>query len=132
MTEWGRRRVATEAQCAQVRRLVAEGASLRQTAQVVFGDVRFRGRVERILRVEVSKEPSPDPSVPERLGSAEAVPTVRAALARYLARVERGDVQPSVAEMVKLLDLERRLQVFESIEQLNALTRAVDDGHERA
>jgi hypothetical protein len=53
--------------------------------------------------------------------SAETVPTVRIALARYLARVAHGEVSPSVAEMVKLLDLERRLQTFEAFEQLKAL-----------
>ncbi len=54
------------------------------------------------------------------------------ALCRYLARVERGEVQPSLAEMVKLLDLERRLQAIESIELLNALTRAPNNPAEAA
>jgi hypothetical protein len=35
--------------------------------------------------------------------------------------LQREQVQPTVREMVKLLDLERRLRTFESIEQLNAL-----------
>lgn len=56
--------------------------------------------------------------------SAETVPAVRAALRQYLIRLQRGEAQPSVGEMVKLLDLERRLQAFESIEQLNELARA--------
>jgi hypothetical protein len=37
-------------------------------------------------------------------------------------RWRRGELQPSISEMVKLLDLERRLQTFETLEQLNELT----------
>jgi hypothetical protein len=68
-------------------------------------------------------------SLPEATVSVETVPTVRSALRRYLARIDRGELQPSVSEMVKLLDLERRLQAFETLEQLNALhDRPVDTG----
>ena len=125
MSESGRQRVATSAQCVEVRRLATEGFSLRQIAEEVFGDRRFRGRVERILQ---APDAPPDPVRGALIGdedvSVETAPTVRAALARYLAPVARGDLNPSVTEMVKLLDLERRLQTFEAIEQLNALTRA--------
>ena len=125
MSRSGRRRVATSAQCAEVKRLAAEGASIRAIAARVFGDTRLRGRVERILN-----EPAPAPTghendaIPGEAVSAETVPTVRAALRQYLVRLQRGQVQPSVGEMVKLLDLERRLQAFESLERLNELTSA--------
>ena len=62
--------------------------------------------------------------MPGEAVSAETVPAVRAALRQYLIRLQRGQVQPSVGEMVKLLDLERRLQAFESLERLNELARA--------
>jgi hypothetical protein len=127
MSRSGRKRVATLAQCAEVKRLDAEGASIRAIAAQVFGDARLRGRVERIL-----KEPATSASRPAREAhltedaavSAETVPAVRAALRQYLTWLQRGEVQPSVGEMVMLLDLERRLQTFESIQQLNALARA--------
>jgi hypothetical protein len=49
MSEFGRGAKATAAQRADVERLAAEGVSVRQIAAQVFGDARFRGRVERIL-----------------------------------------------------------------------------------
>jgi hypothetical protein len=102
--------------------LAANGTSVREIAEEVFGDRRFRGRVERILQTPALREES-EAFVPldEASLSAETVPTVRIALARYLARVARGEVNPSIAEMVKLLDLERRLQTVEALEQLKAL-----------
>jgi hypothetical protein len=127
MNRSGRRRVATAAQCAEVRRLAAEGASIRAIAAEVFGDTRLRGRVERILKepATIPSRPASEPLWPEDAGvSAETVPAVRAALRQYLIRPQRGEVQPSAGEMVKLLDLERRLQAIEAIEELNELTRA--------
>jgi hypothetical protein len=123
----GRNRIATAAQCAEVKRLAGEGASIRAIAAQVFGDARLRGRVERILKGAAAIRPCPEDQalLPEdAVVSAETVPAVRAALRQYLMRLQRGEVQPSVGEMVKLLDLERRLQAFESIEQLNELARA--------
>ena len=70
----------------------------------------------------IPSEPENEAFLPEEAAAtAETVPAVRAALRQYLIRLQRGQVQPSVGEMVKLLDLERRLRTFESIEQLNAL-----------
>jgi hypothetical protein len=107
--------------------LAGEGASVRAIAAGVFGDARFRGRVERILAAPAdASAPDPEPSRNEAV-TAETVPAGRAALGRYLARVQRGQIEPSVAEMVRLLDLERRLQAIESIELVNALTRAVEE-----
>jgi hypothetical protein len=123
----GQNRVATFAQCAEVERLSRQGASVRAVAKEVFGDVRFRGRVERILRTAVPAAPLEAAYLDDVAGSrppAETVPAVRAALSRYSARVERGELQPSLAELLKLLDLERRLRAFESLERMNASTRA--------
>ncbi len=127
MSRSGRNRIATAAQCAEVERLAGEGASIRAIAAEVFGDSRLRGRVERILKGAAAIPPRPEDQalLPEdAVVSAETVPAVRAALRQYLIRLQRGEAQPSVGEMVKLLDLERRLQAFESIEQLNELARA--------
>ena len=121
-----RNRVATAAQCAEVERLSQQGASVRTVARQVFGDVRYRGRVERILRAADPANPFETAHVDDPAGSgtpAETVPAVRTALSRYAARVERGELQPSLAELLKLLDLERRLRAFESLERMNASTR---------
>jgi hypothetical protein len=129
MSRSGRKRVATATQCAEVKRLAAEGASIRAIAAEVFGDTRLRGRVERILKepTTVALRPENEALLPDDAAvSAETVPAVRAALRQYLIRLQRGEVQPSVGEMVKLLDLERRLQAFESIEQLNSLASATE------
>jgi hypothetical protein len=128
MSKSGRKRTASAAQCAKVRRLAAEGESVRQIAREVFGDQRFRGRVERILQAPVAANNSPEDTVVigEATVAVETVPAVRAALARYLARVATGEVNPSVGEMVKLLDLERRLQAIEALEEINAITRTLE------
>ncbi len=108
---------------------------MRAIAAHVFGDGRFRGRVERILAEPASAAgltSEPDAPSDEVAVTAQTVPVVRLALGRYLGRVERGEVQPSLAEMVKLLDLERRLQAIESIELMNALTRAPNNPAEAA
>ena len=41
---------SSEAEREGVRQLAADGLSIRRIAAVVFGDARYRGRVERILR----------------------------------------------------------------------------------
>jgi hypothetical protein len=122
----GRNRVATAAQCAEVERLSQQGVSVRAVAKQVFGDVRYRGRVERILREPVPSNRLEAAHVDDLARSgppAETVPAVRAALSRYAARVERGELQPSLAELLKLLDLERRLLAFDLLERMNASTR---------
>jgi hypothetical protein len=124
----GRGRRATAAQCAEVRRLSCEGVPIRRIASQVFGDAGFRGRVERILRAPAATACAPAFDLPVAAAvTAETVPTVRLALSRYLVRVERGEIQPTLGDLVRLLDLERRLQAFELVEQMNALTRAIDE-----
>jgi hypothetical protein len=54
MSTRGRRRRFTRAQRDRVLALAAEGASQREIAEQVFGDVRYRGRVERILAAEAT------------------------------------------------------------------------------
>jgi hypothetical protein len=127
MAGTGRKRVATPVECAEVRRLAGEGASVRAIAAEVFGDARFRGRVERILAAPTDASTCEAEVPPDGVAMAETVPAVRAALGRYLGRVQRGQIEPSVAEMVKLLDLERRLQAIESIELMNAFARAAEE-----
>ena len=127
MSDFGRKRIATAAQCAEVRRLALEGESVRKIAAEVFGSPSFRGRVERILQATPPTEANLDPAdANDAFPCADTVTTVRAALTRHLGRIARGELHPSVGEMVKLLDLERRLQAFEALAQLNALTHEAD------
>jgi hypothetical protein len=129
----GRKKIATLTECAEVQRLAGEGTSLRGIAAEVFGDGRFRGRVERILAgPSTAPLTSEQDSPTDEIFTAQTVSVVRMALCRYLARVERCEVQPSLSEMAKLLDLERRLQAIESIELMNALTRAPNNPAEEA
>ena len=50
----GRKRSFSDEQRQRVLELAAQGASQREIAIKVFGDVRFRGRVERILAAEAA------------------------------------------------------------------------------
>jgi hypothetical protein len=113
-----------------VRRLAAEGAPIRGIAAEVFGDERFRGRVERILRAP--EQPEADVRVLDAQVVTNAVPVVRQAFGRYLARVAAGIERPSLNDLLKALELERRLQAAEMVEQMNALTREVAESVEAA
>jgi hypothetical protein len=76
----GRGRRATAAQCAEVWRLSREGVPIRRIASEVFGDARFRGRVERILRAPAETVCAPAVDLPVCAAvTAETVPTVRLA-----------------------------------------------------
>ena len=114
-----------------MRRLAAEGLSIRKIAGEVFHDARLRGRVERILGA-----PAPTPTLS---GSSDAalegvdlsnMDTL--ALVRLLARrrleelAVSGDI-PSLTELRSMLDLERRLLSFESFERMEARRRARRD-----
>lgn len=131
MKQRGRPTVATRAQRARVERLAAEGASVRQIAAAVFGAARYRGRVERILRPRADPAPAPgayrDPKgevdLSAVLPASDAAPLLRELFNMYMQRVASGEIEPSVAELARLADLERRLEAKEQLERLNALTR---------
>jgi hypothetical protein len=56
----GRPLAATPDQVEQVHALASQGASKRKIAELVFGDARFHGRVERIGRRQVSSPMNDD------------------------------------------------------------------------
>jgi hypothetical protein len=131
MSSSGRRKKATAAQRAEVERLAAEGLSIRQIAAEVFGDVRLRGRVERILSapaaslatqaVPVSADAAPE--------GVDALAMDTQALVRLLARRRLEELAasgetPSFAELRSLLDLERRLISFETLKRAEARIHA--------
>src|SRR5438876_8118231 len=97
----GRPRAATPAQVEQVRSLAAEAVSERKIAELVFGDARYRGRVERILRPlsspparELPGEPSP---ATEKSTAADepGFPSIRELLNRHRRRLARSGELPS-------------------------------------
>src|SRR5713101_5426842 len=122
MSQRGRGAKATLAERAEVERLAAAGGSVRGIAAEVFGDARYRGRVERILGKPVgSATGAPlvaDPLL-EGVDVTElgTVPSTRFLLERLLASWVSGGKTPSASELKTLLELERRLQAFESVER---------------
>ena len=97
----GRPLAATPTQVEQVQALASQGVSKRKIAETVFGDARFRGRVERIGRRQVSS--------PRRdlLTEGRAV------------QADEHELPP-IRELRKL---ERMVETEETLERLNALTR---------
>jgi len=128
----GRTAKATGAQRAEVGRLAAEGATIRAIAEQVFGDRRYRGRVERILHRPDNAAKIAPPGLPGRSGPAvhpeeappiEATATIRAAFNREIERIAAGLAEPSPAELRTLLDLQRRLEAREAVQRLKALSQ---------
>jgi len=116
--------------------LVDCGRSYSAVAGEVFGEARFRGRVERIVRRERNRTPAL-PALDdllarlvraERGGAAgpeqdswleQLLPLYGAMLKRRLA----ADLPVSGRELLALAQLEFRLENKREVEQLNALTR---------
>ena len=123
--------MATAAQRAEVKRLAAEGLSIRRIAAEVFGDARLRGRVERILGTPAAS--SATQAVPGTTNIAlegiDVSTMSTPALVRLLARRRLEELAasgeaPSLTELRSLLDLERRYISFETLERADARMRA--------
>jgi hypothetical protein len=130
MPRGGRRRVATQAEVAAIRKFAREGASRREIAEIVFGDSRYHGRVDRILREPGAYDepkPAPDDAVEADGGPRERddpLAFFRELLNRHRERLAQTDGPlPSLKEIELLMKLERQLATAESVERLNALTR---------
>ena|SRR5947209_5912682 len=128
MGQFGRGAQATAAQRAEVERLAAEGVSVRRIAAQVFGDARFRGRVERILR-RPAAEPvdvagAIDPAL-EGVDLTELGTTalIRLLFERRLAWLAASGKAPSFSELRCLLEVQRRLETAEAVEQLRPRTK---------
>jgi hypothetical protein len=111
---------ATVAQRSEVLRLQGAGWSVRGIAAEVFGDARFRGRVERILARGASPLP---PAAPEGAGLDGLAPVeaIKVLFERRLAVLLAGEVTPSMSELQKLLDVSRRLDAIAMVERMNKL-----------
>jgi hypothetical protein len=130
MNQFGRGAKATAAQRAEVERLAAEGVSVRQIAAQVFGDARFRGRVERILHrpagepvaVSLPLEPELEGIDPLELGT-DAL--IRLLFERRLAWLAASGKAPSFGELRSMLEVQRRLDAAEALERLRPKPKGV-------
>jgi hypothetical protein len=131
MPRRGRPQAATPAQIEQVRELAAQAVSGRRIAETVFGDARYRGRVERLLRPRSSspaRERSGEHTSARDNGTAAEepeLPSIRELLNRHRRRLANAGDLPSLKEIELLLKLEREIEAQEELEHLNALTREV-------
>ena len=132
MSANGRPRKATPGECAEVRRLAASGLSVRKIAAQVFGDARFRGRVERILSRAADAAEAPEAVRAREAELREFARLDRAGqmrwlLDRRLALWAARDDGPSARELLALLEADRRLQTLETLERLRAAHRSRGD-----
>jgi len=134
MAAKGRRRSFSEEQRQRVVELGGQGASQRQIAEEVFGDARYRARVERILAAdarassvsESPRKPAEGPASDEEFRPRSDIELFR----ELVARAERGllrDGAPSLAEIERLLKIKRQLNAVEAVDRLNAMARALEE-----
>ena len=123
----GRGSKATAAQRLEVLQLSEAGWSIRAVATEVFGDQRFRGRVERILAGRASPLPPAAPAEGAELDGLAPTQAIRVLYERRLAMLLAGEVAPSMTELQKLLDVARRLDAIASLERLKNLSREGGD-----
>jgi hypothetical protein len=126
MPRQGRPRAATPEQVEQVHSLAAEAMSERKIAEVVFGDARYRGRVERLLRPR-SSSPGGELLAGDRGCGADEqeLPSIRELLDCHRRRLASTGELPSLKEIELLMKLERAVEADETLERLNALTREI-------
>ena len=122
MDNEGRPGKASAAQRSEVARLAAEGVSVRVIALRVFGDARFRGRVERILRLPSAPEPI-EPAVLADLSDLSPADALSLLYDRRLAYLNGLPDGPSMAELCKFAEVSRRLIGLRSYERLLARAR---------
>jgi hypothetical protein len=103
---------STAAQRAEVRRLRGEGWSIRAVASEVFGDRRYRGRVERILRKPVPARPAGTAVEGIGLEGLSDRAALRVLYERRLAEMLAAEVPPSMNEVHRMLDVGQRLDAL--------------------
>ncbi len=131
MSARGRRPRWSERDREQVLALAAEGASQRAIAKAVFGDARYRGRVERVLRAEEAASDGPqmarnsdaDESDDDLVHPGSDLELFRELVSRAERAMLRSDRAPSLADVERLLRIKRQLNAIESLERANAIAR---------
>lgn len=124
----GRPPLSTSTERERVRSLAADGESIRRIAELVFGDRRYRGRVERILRAKARAEGQTARVRQSAVTLEGLVPpgtpvlSLRELVAAHREQLERAGEDASLRDVQTLLKLERQLAAREEIERLNALT----------
>ena len=116
----------------RVLELADEGATQRKIAELVFGDTRYRGRVERILRERALS--GRDFGTPSRAAGTEIdlafeagdMTSIRTLVARYERGLLESEVTPAIADIDRLLKIKQRLSTHEEFERLRELTRQHD------
>jgi len=112
---------ASAAQRAEVLRL-AEGVSVRAVAARVFGDARYRGRVERIVRGARGQLPCQKPGIvwPQRpdLTGLAPVEALRALFEWRLAVWAVSEEPPSMTQLAAMVRVQVALEGMERVERL--------------
>lgn len=85
--------------------------------QEVFGDARYRGRVERIVAAKTPSCPSPQEGA-TGLDGKSLLEAIRILYVRRLGELLASGVTPSMSELQKQLEVQRRLEAFEQLERL--------------
>jgi hypothetical protein len=134
MQRKGRPPTWTPEQRDQAYALADEGMPQRAISKQVFGDERYRGRVERILRERHIARPAPSledelaASVPlDEVGhelAALDVTGVRALLERFERSLREREEVPSLADIERLIRIKRQLDTMETIERHRARIRS--------
>jgi hypothetical protein len=116
---------ATVRQRAEVERLAEQGLSIRRIAVEVFGDTRYRGRVERILKARNGDGPAAfDPEFPPfEIEGLSDLEVMREFFRRRLRLWAASGKAPSPSEQRGLLDVKRRLDSLETLERLRPTAR---------
>lgn len=129
MKRKGRPPAWTPGQREHVLALAAEGETQRAIAEQVFGDARYRGRVERILREQAI--PSRESGNAQRMAEAELlasfdasdVSLARQLVGRYERSLAESDEVPALADIERLLRIKRQLDAAEMVQRARELTR---------
>jgi hypothetical protein len=116
---------ATAVERVEVERLRAEGVSIRKIAERVFGDVRFRGRVERILGRPALMPPLPVELELEDVDfdALDGPALTRLLVERKLRHWAKSGKTPPAAELKSLFEVQRQLGALEQLDRLKALHR---------
>lgn len=125
----GRPSSCTREEREQVLALAADGLSQRTIADQVFGDERYRGRVERILRAQAMPRPQLDSELSANEGAIDDgfdaldVSVARELVARFERSLAESEEVVPPAEIERLLRIKRQLDAMETVARLRGLLR---------